>query len=275
ATTYLLYDGQRARVDLRNPAVVWALRLEGVNPRPVSRTLLDTIPEAPPIVVPRIPDAGSPSAVAHMRVGNVVRALRVDSDDFFVVLTDGVQRIGEVAANLIRSLDSNGSRDIPAVSPDIVSAIPAVDSLAVSSYPPHAGAALGAGDGGVLCVTWLPDGPKTSLWMANSMPDENTSTALAQADGEGPDVDNVAMPSGRSAYVRATSLTGDSGSGPLYLMTDSGVLFGIRDEVTAAALGLRSAAVAAPWPLLSALPRGPELNRDSASVARDSVGSPP
>ena len=47
ATTYLLYGGRRAEVDLRNHAVVRALRLDGVTPRPVSRALLDTIPEAP------------------------------------------------------------------------------------------------------------------------------------------------------------------------------------------------------------------------------------
>ena len=40
ATTYLLYDGWRAQVDLRNPSVVWALRLDDITPRPVSRALL-------------------------------------------------------------------------------------------------------------------------------------------------------------------------------------------------------------------------------------------
>ena len=170
ATTYLLYDGKRAQVDLRNPGVVWALRLDGIEPRPVSRSLLDAIPEAPPIAAPHIPDAGQPGAVAGTRVGTVVRVPRVDSDDFFVVLADGVQRIGEVAANLIRSLDSHGSQEMPSVSPDSVSGLPTVDSLPVSTYPPRAGATMGAGDGGVLCAEWLPAGPKTVLWMGDSLP---------------------------------------------------------------------------------------------------------
>jgi type VII secretion protein EccB len=276
ATTYLLYDGQRAQVDLRNPAVVWALRLDGIEPRPVSRSLLDAIPEAPPIVVPHILDAGSASAVRGMRVGAVVRVSRVDSDDFFVVLADGVQRIGEVAANLVRSLDSQGSRDIPSVSPDAVSGLTVVDSLAVSTYPQRAGATVGARDGGVLCAEWLPGGPKVSVWTDDAMPAAGTGTALAQADGEGPDIDSVAVPSGRSAYVRAASLvSGDGGGGPLYLVTDTGVLYGIRDEDTAKILGLQAEPVTAPWPLLSRLPRGPELNRDSALVARDVVDLPP
>src|SRR4051794_538580 len=54
ATTSLLYDGWRAQAALRTPAVVWALRLDGIEPRRVSRTLLDAIPEASPIAPPRI-----------------------------------------------------------------------------------------------------------------------------------------------------------------------------------------------------------------------------
>jgi ESX secretion system ATPase EccB len=276
ATTFLLYDGQRAQVDLRNPGVVWALRLDGIEPRPVSRALLDAIPEAPPIVAPRIADAGAPGVVPGMRVGAVIRVLRVDSDDYFVVLADGVQRVGEVAANLIRSLDSQGSREIPSVAPDVVNGLATVGSLAVTTYPRRAGATLGARDGGVLCAGWRPDTPNASVWTNDSMPAGETSTALAQADGEGPEIDSVVLPSGRSAYVRAGSLLGaDADSGPLYLVSDSGVLFGIRDEGTAKALGLQGGPVAAPWPLLSRLPRGPELDRDSALVARDSIDLPP
>ncbi len=60
AVTFLLYDGRRARVDLRHPAVVRALRLDGVAPRPVSAAVLSAIPEAPEIVPPHIPAVGTP-----------------------------------------------------------------------------------------------------------------------------------------------------------------------------------------------------------------------
>lgn len=276
AATYLLYDGRRAEVDLRNPGVVWALRLDGIEPRPVSSSLLDAIPEAPPIAAPHIPGAGLPSAVSGMQVGAVLRVTRADSDDYFVVLADGVQRIGEVAANLIRSLDSQGGRDIPAVSPGAISGSANIESLPVSTYPRRAGRTLGARDGGVLCAGWLADGARTVLWLGDSSPTDVNTTLLAQGDGEGPAIDSVVMPSGRSAYVRAASLALESdGSGPLYLVTDGGVLFGIRDEDTAKMLGLQGDPVAAPWPLLSRLPRGPELNRDSALIVRDSVALPP
>ena len=136
-------------------------------------------------------------------------------------------------------------------------------------------ATLGARDGGVLCAGWLPGGPTSALWTADSLPADMAASPLAQADGEGPQIDSVALPAGRSAYVRAESLARADGGGPLYLVNDSGVLFGIRDEDTAKVLGMQGGPVAAPWPLLSLLPRGPELNRDSALVARDGIRLPP
>ncbi len=276
ATTYLLYDGSRAQVDLRNPGVLWALGLDGIEPRVVSSALLGAIPEAPPIAPPHIPGAGLPGAVEGLRVGTVIRVTRVDADDYFVVLADGVQRIGEVAANLIRITDSQGSREIPSVSPDSVGEVPVVDSIPVSTFPREAGTAMGAGDSGVLCAQWLPNRPEIGLWFGDSMPVISNPITLAQADGEGPDIDSVVMQTGRSALVRATALTGGGDDvGPLYLVTDSGVLYGIRDESTAKLLGLPGDPVPAPWPVLSRLPRGPELSRESALVARDSVASSP
>ncbi len=276
ATTYLLYDGWRAEVDLRNPAVVWALRLDGVEPRPVSRALLDAVPEAPPITSPHVAGAGKPGALAGLRVGTVVRVTRVDANDYFVVLADGVQRIGEVAADLIRVTDSQGSREIASVSPDAVGGVPVVDSLPVSTFPRRAGTPTGTGGSGMLCAQWLPGGPKTALWVGDSLPLDSNPIELVQADGEGPNVDSVAMPPGRSAYVRATAVAGNDGeTGPFYLVTDSGVLFGVHDENTGKLLGVQGDPVSAPWPLLARLPRGPELSRDSALVARDSVRPPP
>jgi type VII secretion protein EccB len=278
ATTYLLYDGWRASVDLRNPAVVWALRLDGAHPRPVSRSLLDAIPEAPPIVPPHIPDAGSRGAVPGMHVGSVVQMTAPDATDYFVVLADGVQRIGEVAANLIRVTDSLGSNAIPTVAPDIIGRLRVVEHLPLSSYPRRAGRSMDASDTGVFCAQWIPERSETILRSDDSLPTDSLATELAQADGDGPHVDNVVMPSGRSAFVKAAALDGDGDrddSGPRYLVSDGGVLFGIRDANTAKVLGVDIEPVDAPWPILATLPRGPELSRENALVAHDSVAPSP
>ena len=276
ATTYLLNDGWRARVDLRNHAVVRALGLEGVTPQPVSRAMLDALPEAPPIAAPRIPDAGSPGSLSThgFTVGAVLRVARAQATEYYVVLADGVQRIGEVAADLIRFSDSQGRREIATVAPDVIGAVPLVDDLPVESFPEHGGVTQEA----VLCAQWRPTAAgtdvKTALLVGNSLPAAaGTPVSLVQADGTGPNVDSVVMPPGRSAYVRASGVTGEGGSvGALYFVTDSGIVFGIRDEDTAKRLGLPGAPVPAPWPVLARLPRGPELSVQAASVVRDSIG---
>ncbi len=276
ATTYLLHGGWRARVDLRNHAVVRALRLDGVAPRPVSRAMLDAIPEAPQIAAPHIPEAGAPGPLSTpgLTVGAVVRVARAQATEYYVVLADGVQRIGEVAADLIRFSDSQHRREIVTVAPDVIGAVPLVDDLPVASFPEHGGVAQEA----VLCAQWRLAASggevKTTLLVGNSLPlAAGTPVGLVQADGTGPNVDSVVMPHGRSAYVRASGITGQGGSaGALYLITDAGIVFGLHDDDAARRLGLSGAPVPAPWPVLARLPRGPELSVQAASVVRDSIG---
>jgi type VII secretion protein EccB len=274
ATTYLLYDGWRAKVDLRNRAVVRALKLDAVSPQPVSRALLDATPEAPPIAAPHIPAIGSPSLVRGFPVGTVIRIVRAAAEEYYVVLARGVQRIGQVAADLIRFTDSQDARDIVTVAPDVIGTVPILDTLRVSTFPDRGGVSNDA----VVCAQWRVGrgGVNTDVLMGTSLPiDGANSVTLAQADGGGPSVDSVAIPQGRSVYVRSSGITGRGASaGVLYLIDDSGVVFGVRDEDTAKHLGITSAPVPAPWPVLARLPRGPELSKDAASVARDSIAGP-
>ncbi len=279
ATTYLVYGGWRAKVDLRNHAVVRALRIDGVVPQPVSRATLDAIPEAPPIIAPHIPGAGSPGppSLRGLTVGAVVRVARAGSVEYYVVLADGVQRVGEVAADLIRFTHSQRHREIVTVAPDVIGAVPIVDALGGATLPERGGVVSEP----VVCAHWRPgpaDGEtNTTVLVGNSLPlgGGNAPVKLAQADGHGSNVDSVSMPHGRSAYVRAIGITGDDESaGVLYFINESGVAFGLRDEDAAKHLGLTTSPVPAPWPVLARLPRGPVLDKDSASIARDSIVAP-
>lgn len=274
ATTYLLFNGRHAKVDLRNRAVVRALKLDGVTPRPVSRALLDATPEQPPIAAPHIPAIGTSSALHGFPVGTVIRIARAAAEEYYVVLERGVQRIGQVAADLIRFTDSQDTRDIVTVAPDVIGTVPILDTLRVSAFPEQGGVSNDT----IVCARWQlgRTGANTSVLMGNSLPFDGASPVmLAQADGDGPSVDSVAIPPGRSAYVRSSGITGTGAkAGALNFVDDSGVVFGLRDEDTAKHLGLTGAPVPAPWPVLSRLPRGPELSRDAASVVRDSVAGP-
>lgn len=279
AITYLVHGGWRARVDLRHPAVVRALQIDGVAPQKISAAVLDAIPEAPAIAPPSIPGIGTPgpAALHNHPVGTVVTVGHGDDGGahYFVVLTDGLQRIGQVAADLIRYTDNRVGEQIPAVSTDVLGALPVVTSLPVATFPARGGVTQSP----VVCARWRPSVRETishtELLVGDALPAAARSVTLAQADGDGPAIDAVSVPAGHSVFARSVGLTGTgAGSGSLFLVTESGVIHGVRDVETATALGLAEPAVPAPWPVLATLPRGPELSRGGASVARDGTAAP-
>jgi type VII secretion protein EccB len=283
---YLLYRGRRAVVDLADRAVVRALRLQGQVPRSVSRSLLNALPEAPPIAAPRIRGAGGPAGawLPGVPIGSVLRITRGSSEEFYAVLGAGVQRIGQVAADLLRfsvPLGPEGRAGVIALAPDALRAAPNVDTLPVSDFPDQLPTLSDGPDATTVCVAWSPVPSGTAdiallTGTAPPLPAGGQAAVLAQADGRGPAVDAVYLPPGRSAYVVAQSLTGAGvRMDARFLVTDSGARFAIHDDEAARYLGLSSAPAPAPWPVLSALPRGPELSRAKASLARDTVGTGP
>jgi type VII secretion protein EccB len=274
-STYLLYDGRRAVVDLRESAVVRALGLEGLVPLTVSPVLLNLIPETPNITAPRIQGAGSrgPAALSGFPVGSVLRIARAAGDDYYVVLREGVQRVGQVAADLVRLTNSHNTRTAIAIAPDGIRTAATVDLLPVSDFPEKAQTSA-AVDGGILCVRWMHAGSGGAVVSfsvgALPIPTGQEPVTLTQADGKGPAVDAVYLPPGRTAYVRATALSGgNAGAGTRYLISDTGVRFAVHDDDAAHDLGLPDTMVPAPWSLLKTLPAGPELSRTNASVAQD------
>jgi type VII secretion protein EccB len=274
-STYLLFDGRRAVVNPDDAAVARALGLDGQTPVPVSASLLNLIPETPPITAPRIPDIGKrgPDSLPGFPVGSVLRMARSIGDEYYVVLTDGVQRIGQLAAELVRFSDSQGSRTAVSVAPDIIRATKSVTRLSVSDFPDRA-VPQSVAAGTTVCARWAhaASGNATVSFSLGGLPVPvgQAPVALAQADGKGPAIDAVYLPPGRVAYVRSTSLSGgDARAGARYLISDTGVRFGVHDDDAATDLGLPVTMVAAPWPILAKLPAGPDLSRANASVARD------
>jgi type VII secretion protein EccB len=274
-STYLLFDGRRAVVNPDDAAVARGLGFDGQAPVPVSASLLNLVPETPPITAPRIPDVGKrgPDSLPGFPVGSVLRVARNIGDEYYVVLTDGVQRVGQLAAELIRFSDSQGTRTAVSVAPDVIRAAKSVTRLPVSDFPdrviPQSVAA-----GTTVCAGWAhaASGGATVAFSLGGLPVPagQAPVALAQADGKGPAIDAVYLPPGQVAYVRSTSLSGgDARAGTRYLISDTGVRFGVHDDDAAKDLGLPATIVAAPWPILAKLPAGPDLSRANASVAQD------
>jgi type VII secretion protein EccB len=262
-------------VDPDDAAVARGLGLDGRTPLPVSASLLNLIPETPPITVPRIPDVGKrgPASLSGFPVGSVLRLARSTGDEYYVVLTDGVQRVGQLAADLVRFADSRGTRTAVSVAPDVIRAARSITRLPVSDFPDRA-VPQRVSPGATVCVRWSPaaSGGATVSFSLGEPPISGgrAPVALVQADGKGPAVDAVYLPPGRVAYVRSTSLSGgDARAGTRFLISDTGVRFGVHDDDAAHDLGLPTTMVAAPWPILAKLPAGPDLSRANASVAQD------
>lgn len=264
-TAYLVYDGRRAALDLADPAVSRALRIDGLTPRPVSATFLNSLPEAVPIVTPRIADAGrpGPDALPGFAVGDVVRVRRADTDEYYVVLDGGVQRIGMVAADLIR-FGTGASADIPAVAASALGAVPTLGVLPVSAYPDRVAPPAHQHDDEI-CATASSDA--VGVYTGTDPAGGQRPVVLAQADGAGPAVDEVFIPPGRSLYVRPAGVGPPLGS----VIADTGVRFPLGDAESARVLGLPDAAEPAPWAVLAGLPVGPVLSRTAALVAYDVV----
>jgi type VII secretion protein EccB len=274
-STYLLYGGRRSVVNLADAAVERALGPEAQVPRTVSPLLLNVIPEAPPLTAPRIPEAGirGSRSLPGFPVGSVLRVTRTGGDEFYVVLADGVQRVGQLAADLVRFTNSQGARTVMSVAPDVIRNAPAVTRLPVSGFPDQAKTPQLTDDGS-LCARWMhaaSGNVDISFSVGGlSLSDGEGQASLAQADGKGPAVDAVYLPPGRSAYVRATGLSGGNvRAGTRYFISDNGVRYAVHDDDAAHDLGMPDAMIAAPWPLLAKLPAGPELSRANASVAQD------
>jgi type VII secretion protein EccB len=256
---YLIYGGKRARIDADNPVVARTLGISGIPARRISAVLLNQLPEVSEIAVPRIPTVGQRSRVIDYPVGSVLQLNRAGSVDYYAVLRDGLQRVGPVAADLVRYADSGADAEIAVVSPDELAATPLVDELAVATYPVRVPSLSELR--GELCVAWSPSGASEVL----VDPMIESRLRLAQADDAGLALDYVALPSGVSIYASA--------QGAQYLITDTGARFAVHDPETATALGLSGTPVDVPWPLLAVLPAGPELSRTAASIERDTFGS--
>lgn len=259
-SVYLLYDGKRALLDPTDPATARALHLDGRAVRTVSPTLLNSIPEVPPINSPRIPQMGQPSGVGDFSVGTVVRVVRTDEPEYYLVLPGGFQRIGRLTADLIRFADPAADAEIASAPAELIARSPLVDALPVGAYPDQPPVLVGVGD---LCATWQSG--RSGVAVGSHLVDSPGAVTLAGGDGDGPGVDVVRMPRGCSLDVT------DARGSARYLITGSGVRFPV-DDSAAAALELADAPAAAPWAIIRALPLGPTLDRDAALVGRDVIG---
>ncbi|MBU3065398.1 type VII secretion protein EccB [Nocardia sp. NEAU-G5] len=278
--TYLVYDGKHARIDMRNTAIVAALGLQGLRPRPISDGLLNATVAAPDLTAPAVPGSGAPSPVrwANVTAGAVIQVDNVGGTMLYVALPNGVQRLSPFAAQVVRTAGSMGLTDIVRVPPDALAGVPVVDELAVDQFPAQQPRIVSADDEPVACVHWSRNRRNPSaqleLLVGKQVPlAENMHPVTLVDGGRGQRADAAYIPPSTGEYVQVTGIDPNSARREvLFYITDTGVRFGIPDAATATMLGLSSPKLA-PWQIVSLLPAGPMLDRQSALVAHDTLGT--
>ena len=282
-STYLIWNGQRSRIDPVDRAVTFSLGLDPSRTRPIemSDVLFDAMPATEPLVAPVIPEAGTPSRwLAGSVVGRVliVKDANGSPSGFYVLMANGIQRIFALVAYLLRTADGRGTVEPELIGPDKLIAIPEVEVLNVGFYPTGKLEFVDPDVHPVSCVSWkkLSTDPQATITVFNGrgLPtpqDADSHIVELVGHGTGEARQTLILP-GAANFVASTSgvVTADTRES-LFWVSPQGVRYGIEwERNTLAALGIDpNRALPAPWPILRAFASGPAISRTNALVARD------
>jgi type VII secretion protein EccB len=292
-TTYLIYDGVRAPIDVSNPVVVNGLHLQDATARRVSPGLLNAFPLVDPITAVTIAGVGEPSGAlgADHPVGSMVKMVDSRGEQLYVVLREGLQPVSPATADIIRYGNPDAIADTRDLAPAALANVPIVHKLAVDHYPSVSPQIVEPDPDRVACMGWQRSNTAAQatvrLFVGHRLPvpDGAQSVRLATSDGIGPGVDFVYLVAGAGEFVQATGgEPGSESAGQLFYVSDTGLRYHIKDLPTAEALGVTGVKIPdgpdnapqrAPWPVLSLLPAGPNLSQEAALVAHDGMAADP
>ncbi|GAB3580737.1 type VII secretion protein EccB [Amycolatopsis endophytica] len=282
----------RAELDPGRAGVYAALGLNPQNARRISIGLLNAIPQVTPFTPPTIPGQGGSSQFSALQnfglsVGDVFAVpLSSGASDSYVILQNGIQRVSPAVADLIRfSSDSNSAPRPIEVRPDVISSIRQIqpgdgDALKVDTMPSKLPTVLDPSQSPVTCLGWNVVNPgdpatedqQTAVYIGTQLPvpADAKLIKIGQPSPDGLKIDNFYMPPGRGAVIRSATSKQSFATGPISLVTDRGLRYGVPDANTANALGLTDPRPA-PDAIVRLLPTGASLNSQDAQRSYDSV----
>lgn len=291
--TFLVWNGVKSAFDPADRIVLSALGIDRVGaaaPMPLSGAVGNAIPSNLPLVVPSVPDAGTPSpwnlGGPATTIGSVVQSeVPGRGTQFYVVLKAGVQKISSTVAAMLRSQNAYGLATPPVVSPDAVAAVPQVTIIQADQFPPVPVRVVDPTAKPVTC--WLWEKGRTST-TAVSRVVVGTELPIAPA------ADNALVPVGMPGKVRDgadfvwmapdaanyVAVTGNAATSDsretMWWLSPSGTRFGLSsDQQQRESVGLGGDQLPMPASVLRLFPRGlPEhvaLTKDDAMVEHTSM----
>jgi type VII secretion protein EccB len=285
--TWVIRQGRRDRIDAANRAVLLPLGLtpEHVSQaRPMSRALYDALPVGPELTVPHVPDAGKPAGFANAPgpVGTVIVTPQISGpQQYSVVLTDGVQTVNPVVAQILQNAGTPAGNSPVVVAPASLAKMPVVNGLDLSAYPDGPLSPVDLKENPATCWWWQKtageERARIQVISGPTIPVPKASTekvvSLVKADASGREADRVFFGPEYGNWVVVTGNDpGSSTSESLWWLSSSGVRFGVDNSRDArSALGLTSQPSPAPWVALRLLAPGPALSRADALVRHDTL----
>ncbi|HJE90430.1 MAG TPA: type VII secretion protein EccB [Dietzia timorensis] len=276
---WLVADGRRTRIDLGDSVLMDVFGLGSWPQHTLSDTVLELLPEGPPLARIEVPNTGAPAphGPAGFVVGEVFTVEAATETEHYVVVADGVQKIPALVADLLRAEGPSArSPHNRVVAPANLTA-PKVVTLDLAGLP-RALPKRADVDGAIVCSWWAADGVdgpvRSGMYSARQLADISgrPTTYLAGADAGGTRIDAVSLPAGGVVAKPVSIAAGGTASPGLALITDGGVRNSVPDTESAEALGLDPGPVVVPSPLVQRLVAGPELRRENALLAVDARG---
>jgi type VII secretion protein EccB len=289
-TRYLVWKGSRLRLD-SGAGALETLGYGPVSPRPVTAEFLDALPAGPDLTAPDVPGRGTAGPVLGgltTRVGQVFRTQVPGADSQYYLLrqeglvpltaTEAALELGDpdtgakayggstptarqleagaLSGHLVGKAASGTSAELPAVPPTAVTV--ASGSEACAGVSPDAGSGIQVG------VTFVAADALNAVAAQGTVQPGGPAQAVAAACLP---VDQVSVPPGGGALVKAASADGSAVGDTTYLVTDTGVKYAVPTSADVQALGYTEAdTVRVPTLLLSMLPTGPVLDQAAAST---------
>jgi type VII secretion protein EccB len=284
---WVVRQGRRSKIDAVDRSVLLPLGLtpEQVSmAKPMSRALFDALPVGPELTVPDIPNAGSPPTFpgAPGPVGTVIVTPQISGpQQYSLVLTDGVQTLPPLVAQILQNAGGPGNTKPLTVEPSALAKMPVVNKLDLSSYPDNPLNVMDIRENPATCWWWQKTSgenrARVQVVSGATLPvatkEMSKVVSLVKADTTGREADQVYFGPDHANFVAVTGNDpGAKTAESLWWLTDAGARFGVDDtRDVREALGLKTPPSLAPWVALRLLPQGPTLSRADALVEHDTL----
>lgn len=276
----------RAEIETDSEAVSAALQLPG-KARNITQGLLNAIPEVAKLKPPQIDGDGTEPnfQLDGMKVGDVFSTAPADGQkDFWVITKDGIQKVSPVVADIIRVVKSGGSSTIMSLGLDKIASVKHIDpgtpgAVAVEDYPQNRVTVLDATKGTpVSCLGWSlvggdanPQDLHTAVFVGGKLPvDPASIVKIGTPALAGLPINGFYMQPGYAAVVQSATGKETFGKGPIQLISDRGIRYGVPEAAIADSIGLNKR-VPAPESIIRLLPSGASLNTQDVMRSFDTV----